>query len=82
MSKDVLFLGGFCGTSTKSGRNYYCLNFAQTSELKDSFGFAVCQCFVDEKEYKEFMVKGKINSFVHATVKYIRGGWTLLDYSL
>lgn len=82
MSKDVLFLGGFCGTSKTSGKDFFCLNFAKPSDMKEHFGFDICQCFVDSTEYKEFMVKAKPNTFVNVTIRYIRGGWALTSYIL
>lgn len=82
MSKDILFLGGFCGTSKKNDKDFYCLNFAKQSDMDNHFGYDICQCFVEEKEYKEFQVKAKPNTFVTANIKYIRGGWSLTFYML
>ena len=82
-NNDVYFIGGFNGTSKSSGKPFYCLCFGLAQEQKDNkFGGTCANVFVDDKQYNDFKIKAKPWTYVKANVLYVRGGYTLINYTL
>lgn len=84
--KDVkiktLFIGGFSGTSKKSGRVFYTLSFAQPSTRDSCFGYDCKTCFVDMDTYNDFQRSCSAGcNYVMANILYVNGANVLLDYS-
>lgn len=80
---NVMFIGGFSGTSKSNGKTFYGLNFATepNKAIDNHFGYEVATIFVNADDFKRFSMVQSM-SYVNAKLIYARGGWVLLEYNI
>lgn len=82
-----IYIGGFVGTSKKSGNPYYCLQFVVKSD-KDSDNkigsWQNVNLFVKQEVYQQFSIASSIKSLDHidANIMWVNGGFALINYTL
>lgn len=82
-NNNIMFIGGFSGTSKTSGKPFFALSFAKRPEISNDnkIGFESCSIFVDNNTFNDFRKVTPLN-FVDASIIYARGGYILVSYSI